>query len=155
MSDELPSAAAGDESEESPDKPTIAPFVGALVVVVLVVIGIFAIDSFGGDELTPEQLVSRAVIGQNDALQREDYGAYRNYTCQAAQGDEAGVIAGQKESVAKDGARYVDDVTAVRIDGDEAVATVTYSFNNARDDKSSTDVRLIGEDGAWKVCPSP
>lgn len=152
MSDGKPSGAAGDEPEEIPDKPTIAPFVGALVIVVLVVIGIFAIDAFGGDELTPEQLVSRAVIGQNDGLQREDYSAFRNFTCQAAQRDEAAVIAGQKESVAKNGERYVDDVANVRIDGDEAVAAVTYSFDNARDDKSTSDVRLIGEDGAWKVC---
>lgn len=144
-----------DEPEETTDKPTIAPFVGALVIVVLVVIGIFAIDSLGGDELTPEQTVSRAVIGQNDALQREDYSAFRTYTCAAAQGDEAGVIADQKDSKEKNGDRYVDDVDDVRIDGDRATAAVTYSFGNARDDKTTSDVPLVNEDGSWKVCPSP
>lgn len=152
MSDEKPPAASGDEPEEIQDKPTIAPFVGALVIVVLVVIGIFVVDSLGGDDLTPEQLVSRAVIGQNDALQREDYAAFRNFTCSAAQQDEATVIAAQKESVEKHGDRFVDDIADVRIDGEQATASVTYSFEKTRDDKKMSDVPLVGEDGAWKVC---
>lgn len=135
------------------DRPTIAPFVGALVVIALVVIGILAIDGSGGGELTPEQVVSRAVVGQNDALQREDFAAYRDYTCAAAQGDEAAFTAGQKASVEQNGDRYVDGVADVRIDGERATATVTYSFENSRDDKKSSEVRLVGDGGAWKVCP--
>ena len=131
----------------------MAPFIGALAIVTLVLIGILLIDGSGGDELTPEQLVSRAVIGQNDALQRQDYSAFRDFTCAAAQGDEDSVIAAQKESVKQDGERYVDDVDNVRIDGPRATAAVTYSFENARDDKSTADVTLVDEDGAWRVCP--
>ena len=152
MSDpDKPSEASGDEPEDI-DKPTIAPFVGALAIVVLVVIGILLIDGSGGDDLTPEQLVSRAVIGQNDALQRKDYAAFRDFTCAAAQGDETAVLAAQKESVDKSGERYVDDVADVRIDGERATAAVTYSFDKSRDDKKTSDVPLIGEGGAWKVC---
>ena len=155
MSDRKPPGESGDEPEEIQDKPTIAPFVGALAVVVLVVIGIFVADNLGGDDLTPEQLVSRSVIGQNDALQRQDYAAFRTFTCSAAQADEASVIAAQKESADEHGDRFVDDVDDVRIDGEQATASVTYSFEKTRDDKDVSDVSLIGEDGTWKVCPSP
>ena len=141
-----------EEPEDTRDKPTIAPFAGALAIVSLVVIGMVLFHGSGGGESTPEQLVSRAVIGQNDALQREDWAAYRNYTCRAALGDEAAFAAGQRESVEKNGDRYVDDVTDVRIDGDEGAASVTYSFEHARDDEKAAEVRLIGEDGTWKVC---
>ncbi|MCP9272049.1 Rv0361 family membrane protein [Mycolicibacterium arenosum] len=152
MSDDKPADASGDEPEEIEDKPTIAPFVGALAIVVLVVIGMFVIDALGGDDLTPEQLVSRAVIGQNDALQRQNYAAFRDYTCAAAQGDEASVIAAQRDSVEKNGERYVDDVADVRIDGERATAAVTYSFDKSRDDKKTSDVSLVKEDGSWKSC---
>lgn len=155
MSDGADEAEKADEPEETRDKPTVAPLIGAFVIVVLVVIGIFLIDAFGGDELTPEQLVSRSVVGQNDALQREDFAAYGQYTCAAARGDETSVIAAQKESVEKNGDRYVDGVADVRVDGDRATASVTYSFENSRDDKKTSDVPLVNEDGGWKVCPSP
>lgn len=135
-----------------PDRPTIAPFVGAFVIVVLVLIGILVIDGLGGDELTPEQTISRAVVGQNDALQRQDYAAFRDFTCAAASGDEDGVIAAQKESVEKQGERYVEDVDNVRIAGTQATASVTYSFDKARDDKTTSDVTLVEEGGTWRVC---
>lgn len=156
MSDDKPADAAGDEPEKIPeeieDKPTIAPFVGALAIVVLIVIGMFVVDALGGDDLTPQQLVSRAVIGQNDALQRQDYAAFRDFTCAAAQGDEASVMAAQRDSVEKNGERFVDDVADVRIDGDQATAAVTYGFDKSRDDKKTSDVSLVKEDGSWKSC---
>ena len=153
MSDsKKPADASGDEPEDTRDKPTIAPFVAAFVIVALVVIGILVINQLSGSESTPEQLITRAVIGQNDALQREDYTTFREYTCAAAQGDEAGVIAAQKESVEKQGERFVDAVADVRVDGDRATAAVTYSFKDSRDDKATSDVPLVSEDGAWKVC---
>lgn len=140
------------EPEEGADKPTMAPFVGALTIVVLVVIAIFAADRFIRDDPTPEDLITRAVIGQNDGLQREDYDAFGRYTCAAARGEEADVVAAQRESVQELGKRFVDDVANVRVDGQRATASVTYSFEKARDDKSTTDVTLAEEDGAWKVC---
>jgi hypothetical protein len=141
-----------EEPGEDPDKPTIAPFVGALAIVVLVVIGIVVVNKFTGGDPTVDQTITQVVIGQNDALQREDYQKFVLYTCRGAQGDEAGVMAAQKESAEKNGGRFVDEVTNIRVNGEQATATVTYSFEKSRDDKTPTEVPLVGEDGAWKVC---
>jgi hypothetical protein len=142
-----------DEPGSDADRPTIAPFLGALAIIVLVVIGIFVVNAFSNPDPTPEQLVRAAVVGQNDALQRQDYTAFRKYTCRDAQGDEAKVLADQRNSADKNGERYVDAVDELRIDGDGATAKATYHFAKTPDVTSSSAVTLAREDGAWKVCP--
>jgi hypothetical protein len=145
---------ASDASEPPADRPTMAPFLGALAIIVLVVIGIVAFSAFGSSDTTPDQQLRGAVVGQNDALQRQDYADFRDFTCRANQRNEADVLAGQRDSIAKRGERYVDEVADLRITGDRATAKVTYHFKKAPDAKSSTDVTLVREDGAWKVCSS-
>lgn len=140
------------EPEPEADRPTIAPFLGALALVVLIVIGIAVANSFGGDGPTPEQDVSRAIVGQNDAMQRQSYSGYRDFTCRAEQGSESDFLARQRDSVAKNGERYVDGVREVRIDGDKAVAKVTYHFDKTPDATSGADLTVAREDGTWKVC---
>ena len=56
------------------------------------------------------------------------------------------MLARQRDSVAKRGERFVDDVTDVEIDGDRATAKVTYHFDKAPDDKTGVadDVRARG-----------
>ena len=137
-----------DQADESPDRPTMAPFLGALAIIVLVVIAIWLFNVFGGDDRTPEdQQVGRAAVGQNDALQRESYADFAHAThARIEHGEEADVLARQRDSVAKRGERFVDDVTDVKIDGDRATATVTYHFDKAPDDQKpvSDDVRSRG-----------
>lgn len=140
------------EPEFEPDRPTMAPFLGALAVIVVVVIAIVLLNSGGGSGATPEQDVGRAVVGQNDALQRQSYADFRAYTCRAAQGTEAEFLAQQRDSVAKNGERYVDGVANVRVDGDKAVADVTYHFDKTADTTSGSELTVVREDGTWKVC---
>jgi hypothetical protein len=140
-------APATDESGSSP-----WPILAALTIVVVVVIGIWLFNAFGGEKLSDEQQVARAAVGQNDALERASYPDFRTYTCGAQQGVEADVLAHQRDSVAKKGARYVDGVSGVAIDGDRASAAVTYHFGSAPDAKSRVDMTFVREDGAWKVC---
>jgi hypothetical protein len=140
------------EPEFESDRPTIAPFLGALAIVVLIVIGIAVANSFSGDGPTPEQDVSRAIVGQNDALQRQSFSGFRDFTCRAEQGDESDFLARQRDSVAKNGERYVDGVREVRIDGDRAVAKVTYHFDKTTDATSGAILTVAREDGTWKVC---
>lgn len=142
------------EVPDEPDKPTIWPFAGALAIIVLVLIAIFAFNSFTSSAPSDQQQLGTAIVGQNDALQREDYAAYAGFTCRAKQGEEQKVLAQQRDSVAKQGQRYVDDVADMNIDGDRATAKVTYSFEKSRDTKTTSDVALVREDGAWKVCPA-
>jgi hypothetical protein len=139
-------------SESDADRPTITPFLAALAIIVLVVIAIGLFNFFGDDELPADQLVGRAAVGQNDALPRENYADYRDYTCSAQQGSEADILARQRDSVAKRGERFVDDVTNVVIDGERATATVTYHFDKAPDAKTGVETTFVREDGAWKVC---
>jgi hypothetical protein len=134
----------------------MAPFLGALAIIVIVVIAIVGFNIFGSDDVPEDQLVGRAAVGQNDALQRQHYGDFRTYTCKAQQGSEAEVLARQRDSVTKRGERFVDDVTKVVIGGDRATATVTYHFDKAPDAKSDVSTTFVREDGAWKVCsPGP
>jgi hypothetical protein len=139
------------EPDPAPVRPTIAPFLGALAIIVIVVIGIVMFNAFGDDPPRPED-VGVAVVGQNDALQRMNYADYLRYTCRAHQGREADVLAQQRDSVAKNGQRYVDDVTAITIDGDGATAVVKYHFDKTVDTTSGGELRFVREDGAWKVC---
>ena len=130
----------------------MAPFLGALAIIVIVVIAVLLVNLFQGDRTHEDQRVGWAAVGQNDALQREDFSDFSGYTCEKMQGSEADMIARQRDSVAKRGARFVDDVTEVKIDGDRATATVTYHFDKAPDQKTPVPMTFVREDGAWKVC---
>ena len=130
----------------------MAPFLGALAIIVIVVIGVWLFNLSRGDGLSEDERVGRAAVGQNDALQRENFTDFRAYTCRAQQGSEADILARQRDSVAKRGARYVNDVTDVVIDGDRATAKVTYHFDKAPDTKVGVAMTFVREDGAWKVC---
>ena len=72
--------------------------------------------------------------------------------CAAQQGTEAEVLDRQQKSKAAQGARYVDDVTDVKIDGDKAAATVGYHFEHAADDKLKVPMTFVRENGDWTVC---
>ena len=127
----------------------MAPFLGALAIIVLVVI----VSPFSILATTfLKTTVGRAAVGQNDALQRQNYADFRSYTCRDQQGVEADILARQSDSVAKRGERFVDDVTDVVIDGDRATAKVTYHFDKAPDAKTGVAMTFTREDGAWKVC---
>ena len=140
------------EPSEDADRPTMAPFLGALAIIVLVVIAIWLFSIFGSDDVPADQQVGRAAVAQNDALQRANYADFRGYTCRDKQGVEADVLARQRDSVAKRGERYVDDVTDIKVDGDRATAKVTYHFDKAPDTKTGVAMTFVREDGAWKVC---
>jgi len=92
------------------------------------------------------------VVGQNDALQRQNYSDYRRYTCAQEQGTEANFHAAQQESSRQHGARYVDNVTDVKIDGDRATGIVDYHFDKDPNDKRTSPLTFARQDGQWKVC---
>ena len=142
--------------DEQQDRSSLMPILMALGVVVLALIGFGVSKCFRGDGLTPEQRVARAAIGQNDALQRSDYTAFRNYTCAAEQGTDSEELARQHQSTTAKGARFVDDVTAVTFNGDRATATVTYHFERSPEDKVTAPMVFTQQGGEWKVCsPGP
>ena len=117
-----------EDRRSAADRPTMAPFLGALAIIVLVVIAIGLFNLFGKSDQPEDQQVGRAAVGQNDALQRQNYADFRTYTCATSSGVEADMLARQRDSVAKRGERFVDDVTDVVIDGDRATANSDLSF---------------------------
>jgi len=137
-------------------RPSLIPIVTALTVIVVALGAIWLLRMFRGDEQPDEGRIGIAAVGQNDALQREDYAAFRTYTCLAEQGTEARVLADQRESKTAKGARFVDDVTGIAISGEQATATVLYHFERSPDEKIKTAATFVRQDGEWKVCsPGP
>lgn len=130
----------------------MAPFLGALAIIVVVVIAIWLASVLRGDRTPDDQRIGVAVVGQNDALQRENFADFGTYTCPSERGNEGDFLARQRDSVGKRGARFVDGVTEVKIDGDRATATVTYHFDKAPDDKKPVPMTFLREAGTWKVC---
>lgn len=130
----------------------MAPFLGALAIIFVVVISIVLLNLFGDNEPPPDQQVARAAVGQNDALQRASYPDFVAYTCRSQQGKEAEVLARQRDSLEKRGHRTVEDVVDVRIDGDKATAIVTYQFETVLETSSGAEMTFVREDGTWKVC---
>ena len=140
------------EPEPEPARPSLATFLGGLAVFAIVILGIVLFNVFGSDTTTPGDQVAKAAVGQNDAMQRQDYGKFRDFTCRAKQGSEADFLARQRDSVTKNGERYLDDVTDITVDGARASATVTYHFDKTAETKTPGEVSFVQEDGAWKVC---
>lgn len=138
--------------EDDDETATVWPFIAASAIFALVVIGVLVYTLTRGDGLTEEQRVGRAAVGQNDALQRLNYTDFRKFTCTTEQATEDKVIGAQRDSVGKNGARFVDDVKDVKIDGDTATATVAYHFDKQPDNKRSSPLMFARQDGQWKVC---
>ena len=140
------------DSLEGDERGSLWPFGVALAVFAIIVIAVGVITLTRCDGLTEEQRVGRAAVAQNDALQRQNFADYQRYTCAQAQGREADVIGAQRDSVSQHGARYVDDVTDVKIDKDRATATVAYHFENDPGAERRTELTFVRQDGQWTVC---
>ncbi|MGD9618780.1 MAG: lumazine-binding protein [Mycolicibacterium sp.] len=136
----------------SSGRSTAGPFLGALVIIVAVVIGVWLLNAFSSDEFVDDQQIGLSVVAQNDALQRQDYADFRAYTCPELHGAESEIVAGQRDSVAKRGERFVDGTTVVAVDGDRATAEVTYHFASDPDAKETVKMTFVRQDGTWKVC---
>lgn len=143
-------------TEPAEDRPTLLPIAIAAAIVLLALGAMWVLRLFRGDEVPDDGLVGRAVVAQNDALQRENYADFRTHTCAAQQGTESQVLADQRQSKSAKGNRFVDDVTEFSVTGDRATATVVYHFEKTPDDKVSQSMTFVRENGDWKVCsPGP
>ncbi|MCH9709351.1 MAG: nuclear transport factor 2 family protein [Actinomycetia bacterium] len=139
-------------SDKSSNGASPGPFLAALAIIVIGLIAVWLSNALSGDELTDEQQIGRAVVAQNDALQRQDYADFRAYTCAEHRGIEAEVIARQRDSSTNRGERFVDRATNMAIEGDRATADVTYHFDKDPDAKETVEMLFARQDGVWKVC---
>ncbi|BBY63382.1 Rv0361 family membrane protein [Mycolicibacterium helvum] len=143
-------------SEPEGDGSSPMPILIALGIALVVLAAVGVAWLLGNKPMSEDVKVGRAAVGQNDALQRDNYGDFRKYTCATQQGVEAEVLARQQKSKAAQGARYVDDVTEVKIDGDKATGTVVYHFDHAPATVIKVPMNFVRENGEWTVCsPGP
>lgn len=143
-------------TESADDRPTLMPILTALAVVGVALIAVFVLRWIRGDAMPDDVAVGRAAVGQNDALQRQSYADFRDFTCVAQQGTESGVLTDQRQTTSAKGARYVDDVKDVAVTGDRATATVVYHFEKSGNEKVTVPMTFVRENGGWKVCsPGP
>ena len=143
-------------TEPADDRSSILPILIAAAIVLFAMGAMWALRFFRTDTVPDDGLVVRAVVGQNDALQRESYTDFRNFTCLAQQGTESQVLADQRQSKDTKGNRFVDDIKDFAITGDRATATAVYHFEKKPDDKVTQPMTFVRENGTWKVCsPGP
>jgi hypothetical protein len=144
------------DADPDDNRPSLLPILTALALIGFALIAIVVLRMFRGDAQPDEGLIGTAAVGQNDALQRGDYADFQTFTCVAEQGTEARVLADQQQSETVHGARIVDDVTGIAVNGDRATATVVYHFERSPDDKIKTATTFVRENEEWKVCsPGP
>lgn len=141
----------GDEGNSG---SSAAPFMIALVVVVLVLVGIGLTNMFSAERNSDQEQIIRAAIGQNDALQRVDHPAYADYTCPALAGSADDLALRQKNSVQARGARYLETINNIAVNGERATATVVYYFDSDKDEKVDAPTVFEKRDGRWQVCSS-
>lgn len=143
-------------AESDENRSTATPILTALAIVGVALIAFILVRMAQSDVLPDEADIGRVTVGQNDALQREDYADFQSFTCLAQQGTESQVLADQRQSKADKGARIVDDVTRFAVTGDRATAEVVYHFERSADAKVSVPMTFVRENGGWKVCsPGP
>lgn len=143
-------------TEPDEERSSILPIVLAAAIVILAMGTMWVLKLFQSDTVPDDGLVVRAVLAQNDALQRESFADFREYTCAAQQGTEQQVISDQRQSKNAKGNRFVDDIKDFAITGDQGSATVVYHFEKKPDDKVSQPMTFVRENGTWKVCsPGP
>ena len=143
-------------AEPDETRSTAWPILTALAIVGFALIAFILVLLAQSDVLPNEADICRAVVGQNDALQREDYADFQSFTFIAQQGTESQVLADQRQSSAAKGARIVDNVTRFAVTGDQATAEVVYHFEKSTDAAVSVPMTFIRENGEWKVCsPGP
>lgn len=143
-------------AEPEEDRSSPLPILIALGVVGILLIAMVVLRIVRGDRVPDDVAVGRAVVAQNDAVQRSAYADFQRYTCAAEQGTEKQLLADQRQSMNAHGARYVDDVKDITVSGERASATVVYHFEKSESDKVSQAMTLVRENGDWKVCsPGP
>ena len=139
-------------AEADEDRSSPLPILIALGVVGIVLITMVVLRLVRGDQVPDDAAVGRAVVAQNDALQRSAYADFQRYTCAAEQGTGSQLATGQLQSANARGARYVDDVKDIKVTGDRATATVVYHFEKTPDDKVTTPMSFTRENEVWTVC---
>ncbi|MFT3901187.1 MAG: hypothetical protein QM728_13220 [Gordonia sp. (in: high G+C Gram-positive bacteria)] len=143
------------EELDARDAPTKAPFIGALVLVALL-IGLILIAQFANPfhkRLSPEDQVRVVISDQYTARNAIDYAGYLRVTCQEKAQSRADFLA-QNTVAARDanGKIVIPEITGVVINDDKASATVVWNYEKKAAEKTTVPTTLVRQQDGWKVC---
>lgn len=151
------SEAAADSGEQRP--PNAWPFIIAVGIVAVLLIGIFAASKFAPaeDNVTQAQLLTDAVDGFLEAQNSGDADLLRQNTCfdqvtVLVPGDDAQYRAARAGEVERNGETSIDGVpTGYEVNGDRGVVTVPL-----KEEKSGVQTegewKFVRVDDKWLVC---
>lgn len=150
------SKAAADSGEPRP--PNAWPFILAVGVAVVLLVGIFVAARVAPaeDNVTQAQLITDSVDAFVQAQNDGDAARLRATTCvdQVAElipGDDASYRADRAAAVEDDGETVIDGVpTGYEVNGDRG--RVTVPLRQGSGDPVSEEWRLVRVDGQWLVC---
>lgn len=151
---------AGDVgADAAPSWRKVWPFLLALIVVVVAVVGIllsYLIRPAEKRASEPAQ-VQYAINDFYTARNNLDYAEFRDHTCAADLNasdfpSEAEFTAENQKSLEANGRIVIPEISDVSVSGDRATATVHWQFDKKSDEKQTTNVVVLRENGNWKVC---
>ena len=150
-----------DQMAPAPSWKAAWPFLVALGVVVVAVvgIGISYLIRPADDRMSTDAQIQHAVNDVYTARNELDYTRYRESVCAAelASGsfpDEDAFVEQNRVSFEENGQIVIPEISDIAVNGDRATAQVHWHFDETPDSEQVTDVVVVREDGDWKVCTS-
>lgn len=150
---------SGDDSPAAPSWRNAWPFLAALLVVVLAAgaIGLSYLFRPPSERAGDSAQVQFAINDVYNARNNVDYDAFRNKTCAADRNASSfpskdQFTAENTTSRETNGRIVIPEISDVTVSGDRATATIHWNFDNKSDQKQTTKVVVLREDGDWKVC---
>ena len=137
------------------------PFWVALVIVVLAILGVVLSNVLrpAEERASDSGQVQFAINDNYTARNNVDYGKYKQTTC-AADTSSSSFISEQefvrqnRTLVESKGRIVIPEITDVAVNGDRATAKVNWHYDKTPDDKQTTSVVVVKDDGTWKLCTS-
>lgn len=133
-----------DPDETDADTGSIGPFLGAVTVIVLLIVGVVLAQvlSPAGDEIDDGERISRAVADYVRAHNEDDTAVLDRLRCEALPADRAPLSD-------VDGDVGFDGTGAVSIDGDRGTVEVRTTVGDTRETETWQVTRI---DDLWRIC---
>ena len=137
------------------------PFWIALLVVVVAILAVVLSNMLrpAEERASDSGQVQFAINDNYTARNNVDYGKFTQSTCAADTSStsfisEQEFVSQNRTSVESKGRIVIPEITDVTVNGDRATARVHWHFDKTPDEKQTTSVVVVKDDGTWKLCTS-
>ena len=137
------------------------PFWSALVIVVVAILAVVLSNMLrpAEERASDSGQVQFAINDNYTARNNVDYGKFKQSTCAADTSSSSFIseqefVSQNRTSVESKGRIVIPEITDVTVNGDRATARVHWHFDKTPDDKQTTSVVVVKDDGTWKLCKS-